>query len=169
MNEILKKLSGGDLRSEGRAEEVAAEIIDNPRLLAKLVKGLGSDDKVIRGRTCMTMEVISREHPELLTGVTRELMELASNDTVSQVRWHIAEIFGNVPISRDDAERFIPILFEFLGDKSKIVKYCAVQTLGIIGKDGPRTAEIIGKIKLLKNESKGLFKAVNAALKKLGK
>jgi len=69
MNGILEKLSGGDLRSEGKAEDVASEIIADPRLLADLVKGLSSDDKVIRARTCMTMEVISRDNPDLLIDV----------------------------------------------------------------------------------------------------
>ncbi len=168
MNEILDKLSGGDLRSEGRAAEVALEIIDNSSLLAALTEGLHSDDKVIRARTCMTMEVVSRERSDLLSSTIPQLIELASTDTVSQVRWHIAEIFGNVPVSDDDTEQIIPILFEYLGDKSKIVKYCAVQTLGILGKKSSRRKEIVSRISVLKNESKSLTKAVHKALENLG-
>jgi hypothetical protein len=164
VNEILDRLSGGDLRSEGRAEEVALDVVNNPGLLAALTEGLHSEDKVIRGRTCMTMEVISREHPELLTATIRKLIALASRDTVSQVRWHIAEVFGNVPISDDDAEQIIPILL-----KSKIVKYCAVQTLGILGKRSPRREDIVHRISGLGNESKGLAKAVAKTLENLGK
>ncbi len=168
VNEILDKLSGGDLRSEGRAAEVALEIIDDPSLLTALTKGLHSDDKVIRARTCMTMEVVSRDHPDLLLGTLAQLIELASTDTVSQVRWHIAEVFGNVAVSDDDAEQIISILFEYLSDKSKIVKYCAVQTLGILGKTSSRREEIVSRISVLKNESKGLTKAVRKALENLG-
>lgn len=169
MNEILDKLYGGDLRSEGRAEEAALEIINDPSLLADLTEGLHSDDKVIRGRTCMTMEVISREHPDLLVGTIPQMMELASTDKVSQVRWHIAEVFGNVPISDDDTEQIIPILFEYLDDKSKIVKYCAVQTLGILGKGSSRREDIVSRVGVLKDESKGLAKAVHKALENLGR
>jgi len=168
MNEILDRLSGGDLRSEGRAAEVAQSIIDNPNLLAALTEGLNSENKVIRGRTCMAMEVISREHPHLLTGTIAQLTDLASRDTVAQVRWHIAEVFGNVSVSDDDAEQIIPILFEYLSNKSKIVKYCAVQTLGILGRGSPRRKEIVSKISGLRNESKGLAKAVSQALEQLG-
>jgi HEAT repeat protein len=166
-NEILEKLSGGDLRSEGRAEEVALEIINNPSLLAALVEGLHSDDKVIRGRTCMTMEVVSRKHPDLLVDTIPQLIKLAAKDTVSQIRWHIAEVFGNVPISSDEIEQIIPILLEYLSDKSKIVKYCAVQTLGIIGNGSLRRGEIVSRISVLENESKGLTKAVHKALEAL--
>ena len=168
MNEILDKLSGGDLRSEGRAEEIALEIINNPSLLATLTEGLHSDDKVIRGRTCMALEVVSREHPGHLVGTIPQLIELASTDTVSQVRWHIAEVFGNVPVSDEDTEQIIPILFEYLSDKSKIAKYCAVQTLGILGKGSPRREEVVSRISVLRNESKGLAKAVHKALENLG-
>ncbi len=116
----------------------------------------------------MTMEVVSREHPDLLLGTLAQLIELASTDTVSQVRWHIAEVFGNVAVSDDDAEQIISILFEYLSDKSKIVKYCAVQTLGILGKTSSRREEIVSRISVLKNESKGLTKAVRKALENLG-
>ncbi len=168
MNKTLEKLSGGDLRSEGRADEVAQEIINDQDLLADLVEGLHSDDKVIRGRTCMTLEVISRDHPDLLADVVPQLIELASSSSVSQIRWHIAEVFGNVPISNDDAERIIPLLLTYLSGKSKIVKYCAVQTLGVLGKQSPSKEEIVDEIAALKNESKSLGKAVNKALQNLG-
>jgi hypothetical protein len=116
----------------------------------------------------MAMEVISREHPELLIYTIPELIALASRDTVAQVRWHIAEVFGNVPVSDVDAEQIISILFEYLSDKSKIVKYCAVQTLGILGKGSSRREDIVHRISSLRNESKGLAKAVAQALDKLG-
>jgi len=44
----------------------------------------------------------------------------------------LAEVFGNVLISDDDTEQVIPILFKYLSGKSKIVKYCSMQTLGIL-------------------------------------
>lgn len=168
MNKVLRKLSDGDLRSEGRSEEVAGEVIDNSHLLNDLAEGLHSDDKVIRGRTCMTMEVISREHPDILAEVLRQLIELASKDTVAQVRWHIAEIFGNVSLSDRDANQIIPILLGYLEDKIKIVKFCAVQTLGVLGKGNPSKEEIVRRIGPLRDESKGLSKAVTKALENLG-
>lgn len=164
MNKILDNLSGGDLRSEGRAEEVAMEIVNKPGLLVDLTEGLLSDDKVVRARTCMTMEVISRDHPDLLIGTIPQLIELASNDTVAQVRWHIAEVLGNVPLSGHERERIIPILFDYLGDRSKIVKYCAVLALGVLGKGSSKKDKIVDTISLLKDESMSMAKAVRKAL-----
>lgn len=164
---ILERLSDGDLRSEGRAEEVAQEIIANPHLLNELTQGLRSENKVIRGRVCMTMEIISRQHPELLADVLPQVIELAAIDTVPQVRWHIAEILGNVEISDDDIEKIVRILLEYLEDKSKIVKYCSVQTLGILGGKSSLKGEIVAKIGEQKNVSKSLSKIVTQALEEL--
>lgn len=167
MNETLKELSGGDLRSEGRAAKVAAKVIQDPDLLADLLQGLRSEDKVIRGRTCATMEVISRDHPALLEDAVPQLANLAAADTVPQVRWHIAEVFANVSMSTDQAERIIPILIAYMGDKSKIVKYCAVQALGVLGTERPSRERIANEIVALRHESKSLNKAVTKALQLL--
>lgn len=40
MNELLRNLFGGDLRSDGRASDVAREVIRNSRPLSSLVQGL---------------------------------------------------------------------------------------------------------------------------------
>lgn len=167
MNEILEKLSGGDLRSEGRSEEVAKEIIANPQLLNDLIQGLNSENKVIRGRVCMTMEIISRNNSELLKEVISQVIELAAKDTVPQVRWHIAEILGNVPINDNVIDRIVQILLEYLEDKSKIVKYCSVQTLGIIGDRSSLRDEIIAKIREQKEVNKSLTKIVAQVLENL--
>ena len=167
MNKILERLSIGDLRSEGKAEEVAQEIITDPRFLNDLITGLSDEDKVIRGRVCMTMEIISRQHPEILKDVLPQVLELAGIDTVPQVRWHISEIFGNVSIADHNIDQVVRILLEYLEDKSKIVKYCSVQTLGILGSRSSLKDEIKTRIVEQKNVSKSLSKIVTQALENL--
>lgn len=168
MNAILRKLSGGDLRSEGRAAEVAAQVIGDPKRLPALAEGLSLDDKLIRARTCMSLEVLSRSNPELLQPLVPELIRTAAQETVAQARWHLAEILGNVALGRKQTERVIPILLEYLGDKSKIVTYCAIQTLGILGRQSPSRARIVAEIQRHAGESKSLGKAVAVALAELG-
>ncbi len=58
MNELLRKLSGCDLRSEGRVNEVAEEVIRNPQLLSKFIEGLSESDNVIRARTAHALEIL---------------------------------------------------------------------------------------------------------------
>ncbi|MCJ7433604.1 MAG: HEAT repeat domain-containing protein [Anaerolineales bacterium] len=156
------------MRSEGKSEEVALEIVNTPSLLSDLTQGIGSEDKVVRARVCMTMEIISRKHPEIISDVVPQLIELASVETVAQTRWHLAEIFGNVIIKDDEVEQIIQVLLEYLKDKSKIVKYCSVQTLGILGGRSELDEEIVEAIQGLKDVSKGMNKIVVQALENLG-
>jgi hypothetical protein len=168
MNEILQMLAGGDLRSEGRAGEVAARVIDDPDSLPALAEGLSLDDKLLRARTCMSLEVMSRTHPELLAPLAPELVRTAERETVAQARWHLAEIFGNVPLDRKHTERAVSVLLEYLEGKSKIVTYCAVQALGILGRQSARRSEIAAEVRRHARDSKSMAKAVASALAELG-
>ena len=62
MNEVLEKLSDGDLRSEGKADEVAKDIIANPKQLELLIQGIHSDNKVILR---VDIDGIQHAHKEL--------------------------------------------------------------------------------------------------------
>ncbi len=167
MNELLRMLGGGDLRSEGRAADVAAQVIDDPDRLPALAEGLSFDDKLIRARTCMSMEVMSRTHPELLEPLVAVLIRTAEQEKVAQARWHLAEIFGNVPLDRKQTERVVPILLEYLEDKSKIVTYCAAQALGAVGGRSRRKADVVAGLRRHAGDSKSMAKAVARALEEL--
>jgi hypothetical protein len=56
MNKFLDLLIGGDLRSEGHADEVALDVINEPELFKLLLDGLDVEDDVVRGRTSHAME-----------------------------------------------------------------------------------------------------------------
>jgi len=95
MNKLLQKLSGGDLRSDGRANEVAEEVDRNPRLLEQLLERLSEPDDLIRARTAYALERISRTNHGLFRGLMPQLISLSVNDRIPMVRWHLAMIFGN--------------------------------------------------------------------------
>jgi len=61
MKELLRKLSGGDLRSDGRANEVAEKVTQNSQSLSKLAEALSGPDDVIRARTAHALEKISSQ------------------------------------------------------------------------------------------------------------
>jgi len=122
MNELLKELGGGDLRSDGRANEVAEEVIRNPHLLNKLVEGLDEPDDVIRARTAHALEKISRTNPEMLKELVPRFIKLSSQDKVPMVKWHLAMIFGNITLSEKETDEVISALFHLLKDESVFVK-----------------------------------------------
>ena len=77
---ILKRLTGGDLRSDGKANYVAELVIRRPEFLPDLIEGFASDSKLIRMRTSHAVEVISRINGHLLTGYKPRLIECIKND-----------------------------------------------------------------------------------------
>ena len=153
MNELLEKLAGGDLRSDGRGNEVADEVIRNPLLLAKLVEGLSESDDVVRARTAHALERISRVKPELLEGLTSQFIELAETDAVPMVKWHLAMIFGNMMFSEKETSTVVSALFHLLEEESVFVKSWAIVSLTILGrKKRGKSREIITRIKALQND-----------------
>jgi hypothetical protein len=65
MNQILSWLSGGDLRSDGMANEAAALVIENPQVIEDLFAGLRASDDIVRGRTADALEKVARVKPDL--------------------------------------------------------------------------------------------------------
>ncbi|MCK4952882.1 hypothetical protein KAS14_03785 [Candidatus Bathyarchaeota archaeon] len=152
MNNLLKKLSGGDLRSDGRANEVAEETVKNPQLIDKLFRGLSVSDDVIRARTTHALEKISRTNPEPLREIMPWLIKLAYEDEVPMVKWHLAMIFGNIPNSQKNLDEIISTLIYFLKDKSNFVKSWSISSLAIQGrKNQNKRRKIIVSITLLTN------------------
>ena len=169
MNELLKELGGGDLRSDGKANEVAEKVIKNPKLLKMLVEGLDEPDDIIRARTAHAFEKISRTNPEMLEGLTPQLIELVYKDMVPMVKWHLAMIFGSIPFPEKEADKIISVLLHFLEDESVFVKSWSIVSLCIIDrKNKLKRGEIINKIRALQNhESIAIRSKVKKALKVL--
>lgn len=130
MTEILKKLSGGDLRSIGRANEVAHEVEKNPALFEELFKGLYENDPIIRMRSADVIEKVSKNEPELLSGYTPKVIALMESSVQQQeVCWHIAQIAPRLTHTDDEERRIIKGLKKYLLHKSKIVRVSAMESL----------------------------------------
>jgi HEAT repeat protein len=133
-NQLLGWLSGGDLRSDGQATEVAELVLDAPDLFPDLVAGLDEPDDVVRGRTADALEKISRSRPELVNEHLGKILLLANHDPVPMVRWHLVMVLGYLSIVQDNMDRIFPVLREMLGDESVFVRCWVVTSLAIIGK-----------------------------------
>jgi hypothetical protein len=149
MNELLKKLAGGDLRSDGKANEVADQATKSPQLIAKLVEGLSESDDVVRGRTAHALERVSRTRPEMLRGLVPELVRLAADDKVPMVKWHIAMIFANMTLPETEVETVFSSLFQLLKDDSVFVKSWAIASLTILArKNKGKISEVINELRV---------------------
>jgi HEAT repeat protein len=153
MNELLVLLSGGNLLSDGRANEAADRVLAQPQLIDQLVEGLSASEDVIRARTAHALERISRSQPELVHQLLPQFKKMALSDPVPMVKWHMAMIFGNLPLVLEELVQVIPILFQMLDDPSVFVKSWAIVSLTILGRRHPvKRTQIAEQIRRLQND-----------------
>ena len=134
MNQLLEWLTGGDLRSDGQASEVADLVLQNPQLFDDLYEGLFVEDEVVRGRTAHALERISRSKPELLAAYMEQLIEVAKADSLPMVRFHLAMLFGNMLIYVDQVKTIKTVLLEMLEDESVFTRSWVISSLCILGR-----------------------------------
>jgi hypothetical protein len=127
--EIASALSGGDRRSIGAAGQVVAHVLHNPASLAAVIEGIFHRDAVIAMRCADVAEKVSAMHPDWLQPFCGDLVKIACECKQQEVRWHIAQMLPRVHLSTLQKKTAIGLLFEYLGDESKIVKVFAVTAL----------------------------------------
>ena len=92
MNDVLKKLKGGDRRSIGRVNEVVADVLNEPSLFGTLFNGLFTDDPVIRMRSADAIEKITAQYPHYLQPYKKKLIQQVAKIEQQEIRWHVAQI-----------------------------------------------------------------------------
>ena len=138
MHPILKKLAGGNRGSIGRSNEVVAQVLAHPAYFPDLFAGLSSDDPVIRMRAADAVEKITAQRPDLLRPFKRKLWAIAGSSSQQEVRWHAALILPRVALSSKERALALDILFDYLRDKSSIVKTFAMQAIWDLGATDPK-------------------------------
>ncbi len=132
----LEKLGRGDLRSIGRANEVACDVIACPSLFARVFSGMLHHDPVVRMRAADAAEKISRLHPQYLQPHKELLIREVSRVEQQEVRWHVALMFSYLDL--DDEERVLVAskLFSWMDDSgSRIVQVNSMHALARIARD----------------------------------
>jgi len=132
VRDILAKLKGGDRRSIGRADEVVQDVSQNSALFGDLFAGLLAEDPVVRVRAADAVEKVTRERPDLLQPLKRQLLGGTLRD--KEVRWHVAQMLPRLKLTPREQKRAVDILMAWLGDSSSIVKTCSMQALADLAK-----------------------------------
>jgi len=152
MRELIDKLKGGTLISDGNADQVAEEVLATPALFNQLMGGLEVKEDVIRGRAAHAIEKISRIHPDWFIPNLPILTALVQDDPLPMVRWHLVMLLTNLAAISDNVDRIIDILLNRLQDESAFVQSWAISGLCILGRHAPaRAAEIIHALRPLRN------------------
>jgi hypothetical protein len=154
MNQILAWLSGGDIRSDGMANEAAEFVLANPEVYEELYAGLSASDGVVRSRASDALEKVARVKPALLKGDLPELIHIAKTEPKAAVKLHLAVIFGHLAVYEDEKEQLISALAHLLKDTSVFAKSWAITSLCILGRKYPQESNrILKEITPLQNDS----------------
>ena len=158
-------LQGGDRRSLGQANRVAALILGQPKRFPELLECLWGDDPVVRMRAADAAEKISARRAELLHPFKAELLGLAGETSQQELRWHLALMIPRLPLTRAERKRAIAFLKQFLSDRSSIVKTCALQGLAELAQGNPEIRS--GVIGVMEQASRTGTPAMKARARKL--
>jgi HEAT repeat protein len=134
---ILALLEGGDRRSIGRADQVAAIASKNLRLFPKLIEGLWSEDPVVRVRAADATEKVTRKNPDLLQPYQKELLGLMAAAAEPELRWHLAVMVPRLQLGAKERQLATSLLKGYLQDRSSLVRTFAFQGLADLAQDDP--------------------------------
>ena len=129
MHALLQKLSGGDRRSIGRADAVAAEVEARPELVGVLIDGLLEDDPLVRMRAADALEKATMAHPEWLQPHACRLLREVGASEQQEVRWHLALMVPRLSLNAQQRRQATTLLLSYLDDRSSIVRTCSMQGL----------------------------------------
>jgi len=128
-------LHEGDGRiSVGRAEEVAALVLAQPKLFTHLMERLWDDDPGVVNRAAHALERVTRDgQPGPIAQLNRwktQLLGLMPEAAENKLRWHLALIVPRMELTRAEIARAVQSLQAWLDDdSSSIVKTMALQGL----------------------------------------
>ncbi len=129
MNDVLRKLAGGDRRSIGRVSEVVADVLNDPTLFEAVFCAMLGDDPVVRMRSADAIEKITAKRPEYLQPYKTKLIQQVAKIEQQEVRWHVAQMIPRLELGEDERAVVVEILLDYLSDESKIVKTFSMQAL----------------------------------------
>jgi len=163
---VKQKLSGGDLRSIGRANEIVRFIERNPKRFGEVVLLIFEGDPIVRSRAADVIEKVSKRHPELLKSYKTVILQNLGSFTQKEVRWHIAQIISRLNLNRAQSARAVRVLFKWLNEEdSQIVKVMCLQALFDLAQKFP---VFISRVKgELERQKKMGSPAVRARIRKL--
>ena len=150
MHPLLQKLTGGDRRSIGRADEVVTEVLREPKLFPVLVEGLFQDNSLVKMRAFDVLEKATKKDSTQLIPFKGTLIELAQTEVQNEARWHLAQILPRLNLTHEENIVVVNALLTYLSGSSSIVKTSVMQAFSDISEtDKELREELLAHIKEL--------------------
>ncbi len=103
--DILQRIS----KKETDKEQIADEVIKNPNLLDKVLKGMDSEEARVRYGCAKVIRIISEKEPSLLYPVINLFIEMLDNEN-NIFKWEGIHVIGN--LAKVDSEDKINKIFK---------------------------------------------------------
>jgi hypothetical protein len=142
MSTIKGWLAGGDLRSDGAADQVVDMVLSDLKLLPEIIDGLDDARDEVRGRSADVLEKVGRHHPAALSPYLTTLIGVMHEDPVPMVRWHLAMLVGHLLATEVDREAIFQALIARLEDDSVFTISWAIVSLCILARCDPTYAQL---------------------------
>ncbi len=126
MSQIIAWLQEGDIRSIGRANEIAAMVLENTFMFEDLLDSLGHERDVVRAHGSDALEKVVRERPDLLAPYLDEIIPLAEKESLAVVKLHYAMLFGHLLATEAAVPPIKAILLKLLADESVFTSSWAI-------------------------------------------
>ncbi len=98
-------LTGGDPRGLSGVRGVLADLAADPGRLDELVDACTHADAVVRMRAADALEKFARQQPDLVAVRLDRLHEILGGTDQPSLRWHLAQLYGELPLTSAQATR----------------------------------------------------------------
>lgn len=166
VDDILKKLSAGDMRTTGASDEIVRKAFKNHSLINILIRGLENHNPAVRMRSADALEKIGAKKPRLLQPFKDFFLSLSGISKQQEVQWHLAQIISYLKLSPSETELASRVLLKYLrASKSNIVKVFSLTSLAYLS---GRNVQLKKKvIRLLKEAMQNGAPSIRCRAKKL--
>ena len=162
---VSELLRGGDRRSVGTSNRVAALALREPQIFDQLVRALWNSDPIVRMRAADAAEKASARDPNLLVPHKSEILGLLAETTQTELRWHLAQIVPRLKLTAVERKRVFSTLQIYLSDRSSIVRTFTLQALTDIAQQD--TSLLASVLDLIRETAKTGTPAMRARSRKL--
>lgn len=166
MKDLLELLTGGDLRSIGRSNEVVRQI-KNQDDFDNLFQYLFHEDRIVAMRTSDVIEKVTLANGKYLNKHKIKIIELCKSSPNKEVKWHLALLVPRLLLSKNELVEIWELLSFWALDKkeSRIVRVNSIQGLFNLLQKNKQFVEDFDLISA--NLGKENIPSINARLRKL--
>jgi hypothetical protein len=132
LKNITDLLKGGDLRSIGKSNSVAAQV-KTQKDFDRLFKELSNPERIAVMRAADAIEKVTVEKPEFLDSHHKSIVALLDSAREKELKWHLAQIIQRVNLTEQEVQHVWKILSAWVRDKSesRIVRVFSLEALHI--------------------------------------